>query len=292
MSPPAFSRIGLIAKPGDPRTAGVLERVAGHLTARGVKLLMDSSSQPPGLSLPAIPIAEFAGRCDAVLAIGGDGTLLGAARNLAGTSLPLAGINLGRLGFLADVSPGELPQRLDELLAGQFIPEQRALLDCAVLRQGAEAYHAVALNDVVLHKWELARMIEFSVRANGLAVATYRADGIVVATPTGSTAYSLSAGGPIVHPDLDVLVLAPICPHTLNNRPLVIGGGSVLHICPAPGFHEHSLVTLDGQTWQRLQAGDEVRVTRYARRLTLLHPPGYHYYDTLRAKLNWNAHQI
>lgn len=291
MNPPAFARIGLIAKPGDVRTSTVVECVATLLRARGVELLADSLSLP-GAGLPALPATQFAGQCDAVLAVGGDGTLLGAARSLADSGLPLAGINLGRLGFLADVAPDELPRRLDELLAGQFIAEQRALLDCAVLRDGAEAYRAVALNDVVLHKWELARMIEFSLRADGLAVATYRADGIVAATPTGSTAYSLSAGGPIVHPDLDVLVLAPICPHTLNNRPLVIGGGSVLHICPAPGFHEHSLVTLDGQTWQRLQPGDEVRVTRHARRLTLLHPPGYHYYDTLRAKLNWNAQQI
>jgi NAD+ kinase len=291
MNPPAFARIGLIAKPGDARTAAVVARVAAHLAARDVRLLADSASLPD-LGLPSLPAAQFTGQCDAVLAVGGDGTLLGAARSLAGTGLPLAGINLGRLGFLADVSPEELPQRLDELLAGQFIAEQRALLDCAVLRDGAEAYHAVALNDVVLHKWELARMIEFSLRADGLSVADYRADGIVAATPTGSTAYSLSAGGPIVHPDLDVLVLAPICPHTLNNRPLVIGGGSVLHICPAPGFHEHSLVTLDGQTWQRLQPGDEVRVTRHAQRLSLLHPPGYHYYDTLRAKLNWNARNI
>ena len=226
---------------------------------------------------------------DLAVVIGGDGTLLYAARELAPFETPILGVNLGRLGFLVDVSPAEIAPRLEEYLLGEAISEQRFLLETRLEGHSQVTQPMLALNDVVLHKWELARMIEFDACINDNPINAYRADGLVIATPTGSTAYSLSAGGPIVHPSLHAITLVPICPHTLNNRPLVISADSDITLNVNSKDAANSMITLDGQTRIRLEETTRVHVRCYAKPVTLVHPKNYDYFDILRAKLRWGS---
>ena len=283
--PHRYQRIALTGKPGDAPVAAVLAQLAKLLQDRGVEVRIDSGI---GASVDAQPLAPYklAEWADLVVCVGGDGSLLHAARQFGPAGHPLLGVNLGRLGFLVDLPRTELDTRIDELLAGRFIEEQRPLLDMVARRHDQVLGRQSALNDVVLHKADPGRLQEFSTHINGVGVTTHRADGIVVATPTGSTAYALSAGGPILHPALGAIVIVPICPHTLSDRPLVVGAESEIAISIGAGTGG-ARVSCDGQPGLALAFGDVVSIVSSEQMIRLLHPPDYDYYRILRDKLHW-----
>ncbi|HEY4446028.1 MAG TPA: NAD(+)/NADH kinase, partial [Steroidobacteraceae bacterium] len=230
--PHSFQSIALVGNAKDLRVAECMLSLAGHFHSRGVRAMVD-----PGLGLAfrpdsilLCPEQHFAARADLIIAIGGDGTLLYAARLVAGYSVPLLGINRGRLGFLTDVSPESMLEDVDTVLAGRYSEDRRSLLAARLEKHGAESVSALALNDVVVNKWETGRTMDFETSINGRFVNSHGGDGMVIATATGSTAYALSCGGPIVEPDLDGWVLAPISPHTLSDRPIVVRSGSKIQL--------------------------------------------------------------
>lgn len=288
----AFNTVGLIGKVGDPNVSKALIAIHDHLNARGIELLLDSETAEhiPDHTMSTASREEIGKRCDLVIVIGGDGTLLNAARNLSDFDVPLAGINLGRLGFLVDISSHEMSTKLDEIMSGKYTEEKRQLLVARVERNGELIMQADALNDVVLHKWEVARMIEFKTSINGQHVHTHRSDGLIVCTPTGSTAYALSGGGPILHPALNAVALVPICPHALSNRPIVVDGNSQIEITVSQDKAGEAQLTCDGQIHHRMETGDKVLIQTKSRKLHLLHPIDYDYYQILRAKLHWGGH--
>ena len=234
------------------------------------------------------PEGSFAARADLIIAIGGDGTLLYAAGLVAGHSVPLLGINRGRLGFLTDVSAQSMLEDVDTVLAGRYSEDRRALLAARLEKKDAgEAVRCLALNDVVVNKWETGHTMDFETMINGRFVNSHGGDGMVIATATGSTAYALSCGGPIVEPDLDVWVLAPICPHTLSDRPIVVRAGSTIQLRMSDRFESRAQVTCDGRAIGDLEQGDNLYIEGTDTHITLLHPPGYDYYRLLRSKLRW-----
>jgi len=226
---------------------------------------------------------------DLGIVLGGDGTLLAAARILAALDIPLLCINLGRLGFLADISPAETFDVLPAILRGEFCAEERLLLEVQIHR-GAQVLGAgIALNEVALHKWDSLKMIEFETRAGGRLLNRQRADGLIVATPTGSTAYALSAGGPILYPDLRALVVVPICQHTMAIRPMVLGAQQAIEIELTNDSWSKARVVCDGQQSLPLEIGDRVLIRARERPLRLIHPAGYDYFELLRTKLHWGG---
>lgn len=275
-----FRTIGLIAKAEESGLRDSLRALAAHLEGRGCRLLPETAAarllDRPGRALP-----DLLGEIDLAVVLGGDGTMLKAARAIAPRDIPMVGVNAGRLGFLADLPVSEAPERLDRILAGDYRVERRALL-----RMEAGASSGLALNDVVVQKRDGGRMIEFETWVDGVFVCAHRADGIVIATPTGSTAYALSSGGPILNPGLDALALVPICPHTLSDRPLVISGDSRVEIV-LTGGDVTAQATCDGQSGTALAGDARIAVQRAAERVTLLHPADYDYFRILRTKLHW-----
>lgn len=288
MQPP-FSTIGLIGKYGDPSIANTVLAVRDYLAKHRLEPLIDAetAAQITNHGMPVASRADIGARCDLAIVIGGDGTLLDAARSLSDYEIALVGVNLGRLGFLVDVSPHDMGPQLDAILAGNYSEERRLLLHAEVRRGTQQVFAGDALNDVVIHKWQVARMIEFKTSINGHYLHTHRSDGLIVSTPTGSTAYALSGGGPILHPALDALVLVPICPHTLSNRPIVVEAGSQIEVVVSEGGIDEGQISLDGQLHHTVQVGDHVHIAPKTRKLRLLHPPGYDYYQILRTKLHW-----
>jgi NAD+ kinase len=284
-----FTHIGLIGKSEDSNVSTTLRALTGYLEQREVEILLDGTLAD---ILPDSPHAvvdrdTLASRCDLVIVVGGDGTLLNAARSLAEPGVAVLGVNLGRLGFLVDVSPEDMPAQLDKILSGQFSEEQRTLLHMTVIRDGEIISQSSALNDIVVHKKNIARMIELDTYIDGHFLNTNRSDGLIVSTPTGSTAYALSGGGPILHPRLEAITLVPICPHTLSNRPIVIDDDSVIEIIIHTGTPE-ATVSCDGQVDQSLEADDLITVRKHNHALRLLHPPGHDYFAVLREKLRWS----
>jgi NAD+ kinase len=284
-----FKSIALVGNAKDLRVAECMLTLAGHFYARGQPALVDPGV---GLAFPkntvlACPEAAFASRAELIVAIGGDGTLLYAARLIAGQSVPLLGVNRGRLGFLTDVSPASMLEDIESVLAGRYTEDRRSLLAARLERRGAAPVRALGLNDVVLNKLETGRSLDFETYINGRFVNSHSGDGIVVATATGSTAYALSCGGPIVEPNLDVWVLAPISPHTLSDRPIVVPAGSPIELRLADRPETRAQVTCDGSVIGDLGHGDELFVEGADVEITLLHPPGYDYYRLLRSKLRW-----
>ena len=233
---------------------------------------------------------EIGRLCDLVIIVGGDGTILNAVRSLAHAHVPMVGINVGRLGFLADISPDEMEKSLDDILNGSYHEEQRLLLEMQVLRDNKVIFEADAFNDVVVHIRDVARMIEFETRINNVFVNHQRADGIVVSTPTGSTAYALSAGGPILHATLDAITLVPISPHTLSSRPLVVNADSQIDILICNTKEGIAQATCDGHLSTDVHVGDHIKVKRKLKKITLLHPKQHNYFEILRAKLHWSEH--
>ncbi|MEO8063125.1 MAG: NAD(+)/NADH kinase [Pseudomonadota bacterium] len=248
---------------------------------------MDDPLQASADLVTRVPEEEIADRADLVIAIGGDGTLLYAARLVAHRGVPLIGINRGRLGFLTDVLPQDMIGSVDAALEGRCERDDRALLEARIVGPRGIITSALALNDVVLQKWETGRMLDFETWIDGVYVNTHGGDGLVVASSTGSTAYALSCGGPIVAPHLDVLVVAPICPHTLSDRPIVVSSRSVISVKLIDRPDIRAQVTADGVSLGELLPGDRLEVHPTAQKITLLHPDKFEYYRLLRSKLHW-----
>jgi NAD+ kinase len=284
-----FATIALVGRPTDSRVAECMLSLAGHLSSKGLRTLVNPGVDLkfPADSVVPCPEQSFAHRADLIIAIGGDGTLLYATRLVAGHSVPLLGINRGRLGFLTDVSPNSMLDDVDTVLAGRYTEDRRSLLAARLEKRAGQSVSVLALNDVVVNKWETGRTIDFETSINGRFVNSHGGDGMVIATATGSTAYALSCGGPIVEPDLDVWVLAPICPHTLSDRPIVVRAGSNIQLRMSDRFESRAQVTCDGTALGELGAGDNLFVEGAGSQITLLHPPGYDYYRLLRSKLRW-----
>jgi len=288
MSTP-FQTIGLIAKSGAPAVAHTLTTLIEDLRQRDLRVVLDESAavyfQRPEEAV--LNRWELAKGCDLAIVVGGDGTLLNAARSLAEVDVAVLGVNLGRLGFLADVSPADMHERLNEILAGQYEEEHRSLIHASVLRAGRRVSEGDALNDVVIHKWDIARMIEVDTTIDGRFLNSLRADGLIVSTPTGSTAYALSGGGPILDPALKALVLVPICPHTLSNRPIVVSDQVEIEIVVRGENSTEAQITWDGQVNFELTNGDRVRIKRKDHDLRLIHPCNHDHFDIMRKKLRW-----
>jgi NAD+ kinase len=279
----------LIGRFSDPRVAESALILLPHLKKRGIRALLPESDPLTASADLAdrVPEAEIANHADLVIAIGGDGTLLYAARLVARHGVPLMGINRGRLGFLTDVLPKDMLDSVDAALEGRCERDERALLEARVIGANGNIKRALALNDVVLQKWETARMLDFETWIDGVYVNTHGGDGMVVASSTGSTAYALSCGGPIVAPHLDVLVVAPICPHTLSDRPIVVSGRSVITLKLIDRPDTRAQVTCDGVSLGELAPGDRLEIHPTAQKITLLHPNKFEYYRLLRSKLHW-----
>ena len=286
-----FHTIGIIVKPDAAVVKDTLTRLLAYLKNKQVAVLIDeSASGICDAHGKTISRAELATQSELVITIGGDGTILNAARSIADEDVPLVGINIGRLGFLADVSPDDFETALDKILDGEYLKAERFMLSASVQRENEVLFNSDALNDVVMHVRDVARMIDFETRVNGQFVNHQRADGLIVATPTGSTAYALSSGGPILHAGLQAIALVPICPHTLSNRPLVVKADAVIEIIVGHNPHAVMQITCDGQASHEISHGDVIKIQRKEKSLTLLHPPGHSYFEILRAKLHWNEH--
>ncbi len=283
-----FKRVGLIAKTGDARIPDTLHTLLSFLKRRRLDVFLDKSCAQL-LTAPLLPVTEtFVGYpIDLVIAVGGDGTLLRAAHQISNHKVRLLGINVGHLGFLADISPEEIPERLDAIFDGQFVEEERMLLQSQVIRAGKILYAQDAVNDVLVHKWNIGRLITLDIYVNEQFVHRQRSDGIIVSTPTGSTAYALSCGGPILHPAIDALALVPLCPHTLSNRPIVLNGNSRVEIVVGTREAGQARLTCDGEIGCELNPADRVVVEKAERAIRLVHPEGHDHFATLRAKLQW-----
>jgi NAD+ kinase len=284
----SFNTIGIIGKHNAPNTGGVLNELLGFLRQRQLKVILDSRSladEHPEEEHAERPVLGES--CDLIIVVGGDGTLLNAARSLVDYQVPLLGINLGRLGFLTDVAPSDMQHSLEQIFAGDYQQERRALLHARVMRGDTQISESTAFNDVVVHTCNVARMMEYETYINGKFINVTRSDGLIVATPTGSTAYALSSGGPIVHPSLDALVLVPICPHTMSYRPVVVAASSRVEIVVSEDNQARAQCSCDGQIDLSLENGDKVVIEKTADPITLIHPSDYNYYGILRAKLHW-----
>ena len=284
---PEMTEIGIITKTTSPHADEVMGKLVPWLTGRGVKVRMqeDYRGLADGDSI-AVPREHVPDGVDMVLVLGGDGTLLSAARLLEGTNQPILGINLGSLGFLTELGLEEIFGSLERVLEGEYTIESRVRLEASLHRAGEQIGHYQVLNDVVINKGALARIIDLETFVDGQKVTNYQADGLIISTPTGSTAYSLAAGGPIIEPTLDVFVISPICPHTLTNRPLVIPGGSRVELCLLSDSGAVFL-TLDGQEGTRLKQGDCVRVHASDKKVNLIRTGVRNFYEVLSAKLHW-----
>ncbi len=283
-----FQNVGIIAKQHvDTRVATTITRAVDQLGAQGVQIHFEEQAAALLKRSDGVSIDGLGERCDLVLVIGGDGTFLHAARALAEHDVALVGINLGRLGFLVDIWPDEIEPRLEQIMSGAYDTDTRILLDARI---GDQVTPERALNDVVIHKWNSVRMIEFETYIDGEFINAQRSDGLIIATPTGSTAYALSGGGPLLNPQLDALLLVPICPHTLSNRPIVVPGSSRIEIRICDLEPEKVRLTCDGQVDLRLKTGGAIQIERSCRRVRLLHPRDHDHYRILRAKLGWGGH--
>jgi NAD+ kinase len=285
----AIRTIGLFGKHGDIRIAPVIANLVQFLRARDLAVLLEQATAR-ALELrdpPARPMDAIGREIDLAVVVGGDGTMLTVARHLADFGVPMIGVNLGRRGFLTDIPVDDPLPPLTRILDGDYQTEERILLAAEVKRGERTLHSASAFNDVIVSKGELSRLIEFETYVDDQFVNSTRADGIIVATPTGSTAYALSAGGPILHPTLPALVLVPICPHMLSDRSIVVGSDSRIEIVMTYSSNQTAHVTFDGQSTYSLQDNDRVRVRRADRAVTLVHPRERNHYEVLRAKLHW-----
>jgi NAD+ kinase len=287
--PKEFRKVALIGKYQTPDVADALSALVDFLHRRGLTVVIEAgTAQTVGsCGCAVVEYDEIGTEANLAIVVGGDGTMLNASRRLAGFGVPLVGVNQGRLGFMTDIARDDMLDGIADLLDGKFVRERRFLLEAEVLRGGERVYHTRALNDIVVNKGEAGRMIEMEVKVDDELIYVLRADGLIVATPTGSTAYALSANGPILHPSVPGIAVVPLCPHALSNRPITISDSSRIDIALVPphegGFH------FDGQDRCDGRAGDVVRIIRSPLALTLLHPPNYSYFSMLREKLHWSA---
>ena len=284
-----FRNIGIVGRMGSVKVVESLRQLKQYLTANNYHVIIeeDTSTMIPGHGLQVASKKLLGEICDLVIVVGGDGSLLGAARELAKSKIPILGVNRGRLGFLTHISPSDLEERLARVLEGDYIEESRFLLDGHVERNGQPLGYGSALNDVVLHPGKSTRMIGFDLFIDGHFVYSQRSDGLIVATPTGSTAYSLSAGGPIMHPKLDAVVLVPMFPHTLSSRPIVVDGKSEIKLVIGETNETYPQVSFDGQMNIACAPGDIIRITKKPFKIRLIHPTDHNFYATCRDKLGW-----
>ncbi len=282
----AFQTVAVLGLYADPRVADPMSSLARYLTKAGVDViaLPDAAAS---LAARAIPDAEIAAAADLIIAVGGDGTMLHAAGLTGSGKVPLLGVNRGRLGFLADVSPAEMLENLQQILDGNYSRETRLQLNAEITSSDGGIRSAVALNDIVLQRQETGRMVDVETRIAGRFVNTHSGDGLIAATPTGSTAYALSCGGPIIEPLLDAVVIVPICPHTLSDRPIVIPADLDIEVKLLARHDTKAEVAVDGNSLGELDPDDRLLISEAANRITLIHPPGYDYYEILRSKLHW-----
>lgn len=285
-----FQHVTIVGKYGAQHLSDTIARVIKVLEEEALPYSLDRETMPESFRrVPqALPLAFWTQHADLCIVIGGDGTFLYAGRAVAGRSCALIGINAGRLGFLADVACQDLEQSLRAMLHGAYECEERRLLAVTVQRQQKNIAQFQALNDAVIHKRNMARMIELDVFCRHHALSHYRADGLIISTPTGSTAYALAAGGPIIEPSLPVTLIVPICPQTLNQRPLIVDDGAGIMVRVHANNQRHVQITIDGQSDFLLQAGDEVHIQR-GDALQVLHPCGYQFQERLRTKLAWGV---
>ena len=283
-----FRHVALVGKYQAEGIRGVLEEIANFLVRQGVEVSLEKQTAlSTGITEHgALEPAELGRRCDLAVVLGGDGTMLGIARQLARFGLPLVGINQGRLGFITDVSVGQFAEVLAPMIGGDYEVEHRSMLEGFVSRDGETIFEAVALNDVVVSRSHTASMVELKIDIGDEFMANFRADGLILASPTGSTAYALSAGGPILHPSIAGWVMAPIAPHTLSNRPIVLPDISDVTIEIVAG--REVSVNFDMQSLTSLLPGDRIVVRRSQHQVHFLHPRGWSYYATLRKKLHWH----
>lgn len=281
-----FRNIALVGRQDDARVAEPMRALAAYLTKAGISV---AAAETLALDLPVTRLAEeqLCDEADLVIAIGGDGTMLYASRLARVTGTPILGVNRGRLGFLADITPDEMIASVDQVLAGNYLKDSRLLLKAGFRTAAGEEMIQYGLNDVVVQRRGSGGMVDFSTSVAGQYVNTHSGDGLICATPTGSTAYALSCGGPIIEPQLDAVALVPVCPHTLTDRPIVIPASQEIEIILLKRDDSRAEITVDGGHIGTLRPGDTLRVAAARQRITLLHPPGHDFYGILRSKLFW-----
>ncbi|ASK26456.1 NAD(+) kinase [Neisseria chenwenguii] len=292
-----FQNIGIVARPDTPNIQDTARALIDFLLGKGLTVYLDEAAAEEQSVYPEdVPRCCVASKtdlgknCDLVVVLGGDGTFLSAAREVAPRAVPVIGINQGRLGFLTQISRENMAEGLTPVLEGQYLPEERILLEVFLMRDGEECGRSLALNDTVLSRGGAGQMIEFEVFINGQFVYTQRSDGLIVSTPTGSTAYSLAAGGPILQPGLRIFTLVPICPQSMTNRPIAVADTSEIEILVTKSGDAR--VHFDGQLFLDIQNFDRIRIRRYHNPLRVLHPNDYQYFKTLRQKLHWGEQLI
>lgn len=285
----SFKTIGLVGRQGNPQVVESVVAAAAYLTQRGIRLVVEegTAAMLSPCSHPVKSRSALGKMCDLILVVGGDGSLLGVARDFAESGLPVLGINRGGLGFLADISPDHLEQQLGEVLDGQYTIEKHFLLSLELQRRAECIGRSTALNDVVLHAGTMSRMMEFSLSIDAEFVYEQRSDGLIVASPTGSTAYALSAGGPIMHPSLDAIVIVPMFPHTLTSRPLVVQGSSEIRVVVGDSTTPQPRISCDSQVDLAVLPGDEAVIRKARHSLNLVYPLEHSFYGSCRQKLDW-----
>ncbi|HTH59170.1 MAG TPA: NAD kinase [Paraburkholderia sp.] len=283
-----FKTVALVGRSNTQGIGEPLIALARCISTLGFEVVFeaDTAAEIGVTGYPALRPAEIGSRADVAVVLGGDGTMLGIGRQLAPYGTPLIGINYGRLGFITDIPFSDMQEVVPQLLAGSFEREERMLLEARVLRDGEPLYHALAFNDVVVNRSGVSGMAELRVHVDGRFMYNQRSDGLIVSTPTGSTAYALSSSGPILHPQLKGIVLVPIAPHALSNRPIVLPDDSIVSIQIVAGRDVN--VNFDMQSFTAVQLGDVIEMRRSRHTVPVLHPVGYSYYATLRKKLHWN----
>lgn len=290
----SFTTVGLIGRRGTATIRDSLEIVLKLLLEKGLKVvveedtarIMGNGARKDRDSYERAPRLNLGERADLIVVVGGDGSLLGVGRDLAHNGVPVVGVNRGGLGFLADIAPEQIEAALGEVLAGQYREEDHFLLHARIMREGREVSGSPALNDVVVHLGGMSRMMEISLWIDDEFVYEQRSDGLIIASPTGSTAYALSAGGPIMHPSLDAIVVVPMFPHTLTSRPLVVRGSSEIRVSVG-GSDQNARISCDSQVDFRLEPGDDVVISKYETPLRLLYPMEHSFFESCRSKLDW-----
>ena len=283
-----FRHVALVGKYHAQGSRSALEGIAHFLNAQGcdVAIEKDTASNTGLTQYPILDVAAIGAQCDLALVVGGDGTMLGIGRLLAKFGVPLIGINQGRLGFITDIAFEDYQTVLAPMLRGDFEEDRRWMMQAQVMRDGRCVFNATAMNDVVVNRGATSGMVELRVEVDGRFVANQRADGLIIASPTGSTAYALSAGGPLLHPSIAGWVLVPIAPHTLSNRPIVLSDTGEITVEIVAG--RDASANFDMQSMASLMLGDRITVKRSDYQMRFLHPKGWSYFDTLRKKLHWN----
>ncbi len=289
-----FQSVGLVGRPDHAGAVDSLNRLVTFLKGRGMQVVLDAGTARllPDADLEHCTREELAQHCDLVVVVGGDGSMLNVAKTMASDQVPVIGVNRGKLGFLTDIVPDEIESSIGEVLSGQYTVEKRFLLDVYLKSDGTETHLGSALNDVVLHPGKAAQMIEFELFVNDSFVYSQESDGLIVATPTGSTAYALSAGGPIMHPHLDAVVLVPMYPHSLSSRPIVVDGGSEIRLVVAKKGTLQPQLSCDGEVRYSTNAGDVLLVRKKTVTLQLIHPPNHSFYQACRSKLGWGSRLV